>query len=152
MNLTENIIITKAIARATQWRTVNVDDHDSDVVTGEHGLPQLSTSYAAVTIQVCGANLKDANGVAIPWSNTYKKYVLTVFDDIPSSVLRRNLAPKDEHDEFTVVPLLVPGLYTAIMTAYNANVSGSGKTRKRCLAVDAIGFSSQLLGPEFAGA
>lgn len=134
MNLANNIEITNAIARATKWRTVRVEDFD-----------QEATPYAVVTVQVCGA---DKGGV--PFSNTYGTYRLIAMDSTASIVLRRKAAPQNYYDEFEVKSLVVSGLYAAVMAAYNANVTGANQTRKRCLAVDAIAVSSGLLGPEFA--
>lgn len=152
MQVTEPVTITKSIARITKWKTVNVDDKDSEVVIGEDGVPQTSTPFAVVNIILCGADLKDAGGANVPYSNVYKRFQLIAYDALPSIVLRRNAAPKGVHDEFEVQSIVIEGLYTAITAAYNANVTGTGKTRKRCLAVDEIAVSSQLLCSCLAGA
>ena len=150
MNLITNIDITKSIARITKWKTVNVDDKDAETVIGEDGLPQISTPFAVVNVILCGADLKDVNNNNVPYSNVYKRYQLIAYDSLPSIVLRRKAAPNGYYDEFELQSIIVSGLYTTVTTAYNANVSGADKTRKRCLAVDAIAVSSTLLGPEFA--
>jgi hypothetical protein len=146
MQLATGIDIPNNIVRITKLKTISVEDKDEAV--GSLGAP---LPYAVIVVQLYGADKKDGNNNNSPYSNPYgTPFRLQVYDAIASIVLRKKTAPQTFLDVAEIQSIVVSGAYTAIMSAYNANVSGSGQTRKRCIAVDAVLVPSGVLGPEFA--
>jgi hypothetical protein len=137
MNITDILLPYTAIS---QTRTVGVDIKD-----------EATPPYAVVTFGLYGRN-KIVNGSAVPWSNLHKTMVLIAYDSpaspaapVPSIVAQINGTPSGLYDQVILAEAVLSGAFTAIEAAYNANVNGGNKMRKRCQAAAAVLVSSGMI-------
>ena len=114
------------VPRITRFEVANIiEDDESD------------PKSLSITVRLLG-----------PGAIQYGIVVLTAFDEMPSTRLKKNIAQQGYSDLFQVFGEIVPGAYTTLSAAYNANVANPTK-RKRCLAVEDL-LPSTLLSAEFA--